>query len=310
VFDVSDGFYLAFENRFRGSRELIKDRLRVYLAFLEPIREFYPDLSVIDLGCGRGEWLELLQENSIQATGVDLDSSMLYACQRLGLSALHGDAIKTLKALPDESRVIVSAFHVAEHLPFEALQTLVSESIRVLKPGGLLILETPNPESLAVSTVNFYLDPTHQRPIPPLLLSFLPEHYGFARVKTLRLQEWNESLQRKSLTLCDLIFGTSRDFAVIAQKKAEERIMDPLNPAFAADYGLSLELVVARYDEENRLRNTQIEATLRQFELSVRQAEERARQADLRLDALLSSSSWRITRPLRWLARQLKSFIP
>jgi SAM-dependent methyltransferase len=303
---MSDGFYRAFENRFRGSRELIKDRLRVYLPFLEPLRTFHPALSALDLGCGRGEWLELLKENRVLATGVDLDDGMLEACRESGLSAAHGDAIETLKALPDESLVAVSGFHLAEHLPFDVLQTLVSESFRVLKPGGLLILETPNPENIAVSTVGFYLDPTHQRPIPPLLLSFLPEFFGFARVKTLRLQESKETAQRELLTLHDVVCGASQDYSVIAQKAAEKTIMDSLDPAFNADYGLSLEALLLRYDEEHRRQGAQIEATARQFELAARQAEDRARQADLRLNSLLDSHSWRITRPLRWLARHLK----
>ena len=184
-----DGFYRAFEDRYRGSRHLIKDRLRVYLPFIEQLKACYPDTPALDLGCGRGEWLELLQENGFKPTGVDVDDGMLEACRELGLSVEHCDALEALKNLADESQIVVSGFHIAEHLPFDILQTLVKETLRVLKPGGLLILETPNPENLTVGTSSFYFDPSHLRPIPPPLLAFLPEYYGFKNVKTIRLQE-------------------------------------------------------------------------------------------------------------------------
>ena len=95
-----------------------------------------------------------------------------------------------------DSLTVVSAFHVVEHIPFETLRQLVDEAYRVLKPGGLLILETPNSENLVVGTSSFYLDPTHQRPLPAQLLTFVVEYAGFERVKTLYLQEHSTSLPR------------------------------------------------------------------------------------------------------------------
>ena len=186
---MSDRFYRAFEDRFRGSRELIKSRLRVYLPFIEPLTSIYGTCKAVDLGCGRGEWLELLVESGFEATGVDSDEGMLAACAERALPAERGDAISHLRRLPDNTIAVVSGFHVAEHLSFADLQTLVQEAVRVLKPAGLLILETPNPENLMVGTSGFYCDPTHHRPIPPTLLSFLAEFFGFARLKVLRLQE-------------------------------------------------------------------------------------------------------------------------
>jgi SAM-dependent methyltransferase len=247
---MSGDFYKTFEDKYRGSRELIKSRQRVYLPFVEPLVSLYTDAKAIDLGCGRGEWLELLKEAGFDGHGVDLDDDMLVACRQKGLSVATQDAISALKALPDESQLVVSGFHIAEHIQFSDLQLLVQEALRVLKPAGLLILETPNPENIAVGTVNFYLDPTHQKPIPPLLLSFLPEYYGFARVKVVRLQE-DKSLTRKAWTsLSDVLGGVSPDYAVVAQKRAEPPLMDRTSEVFAQEFGLTLDMLVAKFDQQ------------------------------------------------------------
>ncbi|NBY21879.1 MAG: class I SAM-dependent methyltransferase [Gammaproteobacteria bacterium] len=138
-------FYRQFEDRFRGDRSLIKGRLKVYLDFILPLKALQESYKALDLGCGRGEWLELLQDQGIEAFGIDLDPSMLTACRERGLLAEEGDAIAALQALQSSSISLVTAFHVAEHLPFDDLLSLVEEAHRVLQPGGLLILETPEP---------------------------------------------------------------------------------------------------------------------------------------------------------------------
>ena len=248
---MTNSFYRAFEDRYRGSRELIKSRLRVYLPFVEPLGAVHEHCRGIDLGCGRGEWLELMKEIGFDVIGVDLDEMMLAACRELGLPTQAGDAIAYLQTLPDESIVLVSGFHLVEHIPFASLQALVQEALRVLKLGGLLILETPNPENIVVATNHFYLDPTHQRPIPPLLLSFLAEHYGFDKVKIVRLQEPRELAQLQSPTLLDVLSGASMDFAVVARKRT-----DPAEPsgvldaAFQREYGIDLDTLAMRYDQQ------------------------------------------------------------
>ena len=134
----STDFYRAFEERYRGSRELIRQRLQAYAPFIGPLRSLYQPAPAIDLGCGRGEWLELLQDAGFQPHGVDLDAGMLAACTERGLPVTQGDAIAYLQALGDASQCIVSGFHLAEHMAFSDLETLVSEALRVLKPGGTL----------------------------------------------------------------------------------------------------------------------------------------------------------------------------
>jgi len=321
------GFYNAFETRYRGSRELIKERLKVYLPFLMPLKEIY-EPTVLDLGCGRGEWLELMQENGMKPLGVDLDDGMLSECRRLNLPVDTCDAIVFLKRCPVETYSVISAFHLIEHLPVPKMHELIAGALRALKPGGLLILETPNPENIRVATVNFYLDPTHIRPIPPQLLEFLAEYYGFARIKTLRLQEpLNLSQGNSKISLMDLFFSVSPDYAIVAQKAAEPQIMRPFDEAFNRDYGVSLEEIISRFntDLETRLiaiddksskalseagkaqaradqaeqRASEALQAVAQLTDRVLQAEARAHEAEQRLAALYNSISWRITAPLR-----------
>jgi O-antigen chain-terminating methyltransferase len=243
-----EGFYRAFENRFRGSRELIKSRLRVYLPIIDPLRQFDVCPAALDLGCGRGEWLEVLTEAGFKPYGIDLDEAMLEAARMQGLHVTCADAIDFLRHLSDESQFIVSGFHIAEHLEFQDLQTLVKESLRVLRPGGFLILETPNPENIRVGTSSFYLDPTHQRPLPPGLLSFLPDYYGFARVKILRLQEARGLAEAQTATLLDVLTQVSPDYAVVAQKAGEATIMAATQIPLEIEYGVDLEHLAGKFD--------------------------------------------------------------
>ncbi|RZV38744.1 MAG: class I SAM-dependent methyltransferase [Candidatus Acidulodesulfobacterium acidiphilum] len=284
---TEDNFYRDFENKNRGSRELIKERLKVYLPFVSPLHVIYPDCVAFDIGCGRGEWLELMSEIGFEAYGCDIDEGMLRACYERGLSATKQEAVSFLKSLPDESHVVISAFHVIEHISFDDLRTLVSESLRVLKPGGLLILETPNIENINVATNNFYLDSTHKRPIPPLMLSYLPEYYGFKRVKLLRLQESLELATKDKIKLIDILKGVSPDIAVVAQKDASVEIMSLFNQAFNENYGITLDDLAERYDVfiENKIDFISKE-----------------------LQSVYQSKSWKITNPLRRLAKFIRWF--
>lgn len=276
---MSDGFYRAFEERHRGSRELIKGRLAAYLPFVEPLLEVFPVAATIDLGCGRGEWLELLAGSGFKPVGVDLDKEMLKACLERGLQVEQGDALAYLSALPDESQAVVSAFHVVEHITFDQLRTLVSEALRVLKPGGLLIMETPNPENIVVATSNFYLDPTHQRPIPSMLLSFVAEYAGFARVKTLRLQERKELVNKDDVSLHDVFAGASPDYAVVAQKHASDDVLALTSDVFSVDYGLSLDNLLSRWDGRFERLEAKAQQAQQQLEQRIEQGEAKAQQA-------------------------------
>jgi O-antigen chain-terminating methyltransferase len=259
---MSAGFYRAFEDRYRGSRDLITQRLEAYLPFLEPLKSIYPDCPVLDIGCGRGEWVQLLLREGYAPVGVDLDEGMLEACQALQLPAHKDDALSALRKLPDDSQVVVSGFHIAEHVPFPVLEELVAEALRVLRPAGMLILETPNAENVMVGTNNFYLDPTHERPLPNQLLSFLTEHAGFARSKVVRLQEAPELRDELGkIGVRQVLCGASPDYAVVAQKNGEPSVMDEFK-VFEADYGVSLDQLAERFDQALEARLAKLEEKL------------------------------------------------
>jgi len=310
------GFYRAFEERYYAPRSVIKGLREQYLSYIAPLTVIYPAAPSFDIGCGRGEWLELMQSQGFKPLGVDLDAGMLQACVEMDLPAQQGDGIAYLQTLGDETQAVVSAFHVVEHITFEQLQTLVAEALRVLKPGGLLIMETPNPENISVATRNFYLDPTHLRPIPPMLLSFLPEFHGFARVCTLRLQEPSDIHTRTDISLTDVLHHVSPDYAVIAQKAATPHAMAGFDSAFSERRGVDLHNLANRFDQrqnelmaahhETRLHSLATETELKRIRIDMQalRTEIHSLHADFAThqterQAILNSVSWKITAPLR-----------
>lgn len=251
---MSNDFYRALEERFRAPQAEIRRRLEGYLPYLRALRELTPQPRAFDIGCGRGEWLQLLAEEGFKAEGVDLDDSMLAACHERGLQAKNQDALEALSGMADESLDLVTAFHVVEHLEFDYLHQLLPECRRVLRPAGLLILETPNSENLIVGTNNFYLDPTHQRPVPALFLEFLCQYHLFDRCRILRLQE-DPVLHRGDarIGVWQVLYGVSPDYAVVAQKGPIAQ-GDGLERLFEQKSGITLEELACRHDEDLQAR--------------------------------------------------------
>jgi SAM-dependent methyltransferase len=187
-----DALYVSFEDQFRGSTEEIKSRLRVYLPILQRAKLGTDEMPILDLGCGRGEWLTLLGEQRMRAQGVDLNRVLVEECRRQGLEVSEGDAIAYLRSLPTNSWGAVTAMHLIEHLPFDGFIKLLDEVVRVLKPGGVAIFETPNPENVLVGSYRFYLDPTHRNPLPSPVVKFMVEARGLCRVEVMSLHPSEE----------------------------------------------------------------------------------------------------------------------
>lgn len=177
--------YQRFEDRHRGSEGEIRARLHGYRSRLAALasdhRRSYP---VIDLGCGRGEWLTLLAEEGIEGLGVDNNPVAVARCRQRGLRVSQADLFPFLADLAPASVALVSAFHVVEHLPRHLLQPLVEEIRRVLVPGGLVLLETPNSHNLEVAGHALWIDPTHVAPVPAPLLEFLFADAGFRAIES------------------------------------------------------------------------------------------------------------------------------
>ncbi|MCC5646819.1 methyltransferase domain-containing protein [Nostoc sp. CHAB 5824] len=227
-----DAFYFAFEDQFRGDREQIINRLKVYLPLVKEAKVTNPGLTILDVGCGRGEWLELLRESGYAAKGIDINRVMLEHCRNRGFEVIDSDVIAYLQSLPDASLSVVTGFHIIEHLPFKILIKLVDETIRVLNSGGLAIFESPNPENLVVGACNFYSDPTHLNPLFPPTIKFVLEQRGFSNVELMRLSEHrlkdplqliksDNPIASQLNPLIEIVkynFYASPDFAVIAKK--------------------------------------------------------------------------------------------
>ncbi len=167
--------YAGFEERLRDST-MVKDKQRGYL------RYFTGKAPVLDIGCGKGEFLELMREAGIAAKGLDLDLDMILLCRDKGLDVEQCDALEYLAAQPDASLGGIFSAQVIEHLPASRLSALISLSWRKLMPGGVAVLETLNPESLFVHYKWFWMDPSHVRLVHPQTLQFLLESEGFAEI--------------------------------------------------------------------------------------------------------------------------------
>ena len=221
--------YDQFEAGFRGTHEEITERQRIYLADVAPLSG--SGAPVLDVGCGRGEWLQLLADNGIPAYGVDTNAAFAELSRQRGLDVRVDDALRHLQGLPEGSLGAVTAFHVVEHVDLDDLVDLVDSSSRALLPGGLIILETPNPTNLVVGSASFYIDPTHHRPVHPHFLKFLLAARGFVDVEIRLLHPSSEphfeipelegadaaGLERMVEYLNQSFFGP-QDYAVVGRR--------------------------------------------------------------------------------------------
>ncbi len=224
--DLSEFNYFKFEADYRGEEDDIKNRLKVYLDY------FKSGDQVLDVGCGRGEFLSLLSERGVRAKGIDLRDSMVDRCKSKGLDVELSDANLYLLSTKGESLDAVTAFHIVEHLTVDYLQTFLSATYKTLKKGGKLIVETPNILNLGILRGAFFVDPDHNKPVHPELLKFLAREAGFGdfefkilsmpddkdRLSLLEGDDKNVKIQNNNLEkINECLFGGG-DYALIFKK--------------------------------------------------------------------------------------------
>ena len=180
--------YGRFAERFRGPEEYVKKNIQFYLP------RFTGRAPVLDIGCGRGEFLEMMRDAGIDARGIDLSEESVALCRQKGLNVAQADLFAYLSDLPDRSLGGVFCAQVIEHLPPFLLPEMVRLASAKLSREGLLAIETPNPECLAIFASHFYLDPTHTRPVPHPLMAFYMEEFGLGQIEVRRLSPAVESM--------------------------------------------------------------------------------------------------------------------
>lgn len=221
-----DSFYHRLENHYRGTPEEIAKRLKVYLPDVEAAWLQTEKKPVLDLGCGRGEWLGLLAKNEISGFGVDLNAVQIEAAREEGLDVRQGNALQALADQEDNSLSAITAHHLIEHLPFDAVAWITREALRVLAPGGLLLFETPNTKNVLVGATTFHTDPTHLKPMPEQVMEVLLETAGFNPINIHGLnphERFNEFLSKPDFNeeLALLMFGP-QDLAILGTKPTGE----------------------------------------------------------------------------------------
>lgn len=206
--------WLRFADRFRGAEDSIRAAQQLY------VDRFGGAVNVLDIGCGRGEFLQAAKLAGIEARGIDLNPENVALCRARGLEAEVADIFEYLPKLQDNSLGGLYCSQVIEHLPPGAVPELVRIASAKLNPGALMAVETPNPECLAIFASHFYLDPTHTRPVPSALMAFYLEEAGFGQIEIKKLApavDTMRSLADLPESFREAFFG-GLDYAIFARK--------------------------------------------------------------------------------------------
>ena len=207
--------WMRFGDIFRGPEERIREHQKRYVPRFAGAKG-----EILDIGCGRGEFLDVAREAGLVARGIDLSEECVALCRSKGLTAEGADMFAFLEALPDRALGGVFCSQVVEHLPPDRLPVLAQLLSAKLRPGASVVFETPNPECLAIFATHFYIDPTHTRPVPAVLMRFYLEEAGFGSIEVERLAPAVETMPALSdlpASVRDTFFG-GLDYAIVARK--------------------------------------------------------------------------------------------
>jgi len=208
--------FYAFEEWARGSEEFVVSQQEDYVKF------FAGKSNVLDIGCGRGEFLELLKREGINSYGVDVDINMVTHCKEKGLKVSQADALSHLKALEDNSLGGIFAGQLIEHLSTSDLINLIELAYDKLTPDGLIILETVNPTNLTTFSGSFYADPTHIKPVHPVPLEFFMEKAGFRDINIHYSVPFSTEAKLKEFDIPDSVRDHTRNFFVLYNENVKK----------------------------------------------------------------------------------------
>tara|TARA_B100000579_G_C22828640_1_gene854662 strand:+ start:655 stop:1875 length:1221 start_codon:yes stop_codon:yes gene_type:complete len=258
---ANNQFYLAFENQFRGERKNVINTFYQYLGLIRTIQNTNLNPNHLDIGCGRGEWLEICKNEGFNSLGIDSNKYMVNEAQDNGLNVIEGDAIEILKTLPDNSFHLISGFHIIEHLTYETIISLLYECKRLLSETGVLLLETPSIDNLSVSSRLFYLDPTHINPINPDSLVFHIQQLGFHKAKYFLINGGPLQLSSEH-TLTRVLNGISQDVCFIATKseKCTNHLFER-SCNWQLEINKSISTLDAAHDHDNYIRQLESKIT-------------------------------------------------
>lgn len=220
---IAPDLYVRLEQAFRGDPILVATRQSQYLVHVRP--SVTKQAPLLDLGCGRGEWLQVLAEDGLEAWGVDENPEVITICRQRGLNVLQKSITSTLNSIPKGSLGAITLFQVLEHLQFAEVLDVLVKARQLLTPGGVLIAEVPNAETLRVGAGTFWIDPTHVRPLFPPVLRFLAEEAGFTQIQSVystplqeapNLENVDANISEILLQLHEQINGNG-DFAIVAR---------------------------------------------------------------------------------------------
>jgi SAM-dependent methyltransferase len=238
--------YINFEKYFRGGESLVKERLKFYLPLIKRLKEYKQNLKILDIGCGRCEFLEILSNQGVESIGIDINCKNIEICKQKGIKAFCKDVKIYLKELPTKSLDIAFLIQVAEHLDISDLDNLFHLLQKVLKDDGILIVEIPYLKNPLVGLYYFWLDPTHKRPLPEDFLIFLARENSFNYYVKFYLNSFYKKNFLRLYFLRDYLESIAGDVSLIFFKQEDtykklERVLQEMNLLRCLSYEEALE---------------------------------------------------------------------
>ena len=245
---MKSDFYFKFENRFRGDEDSILKGLSIYDVLIHQIISKVSNPKILDVGCGRGEFLQKWKKYTPNVVGIENDEKMATICRSKGLEIIEDNAICSFQKLSDKSISVITIFHMIEHLQYDQLFELLNECSRTLQDDGVLIIETPSIDNLIVSTKNFYIDYSHKTHINPDSFSFMVENLGFDKVKHYFLRGGPlKDAEHSKLTR--LLNGVAQDILFIATKsRSMSNNLFDINKDWQSELSIGITTMTAAVD--------------------------------------------------------------